>query len=465
MSEDLTRVPPHNKAAEIAVIGAVLLENNVLDDVGDLVYEDFYDPAHATIWKAIAYLAKKSRRVDLISLADLLRMHEKLDEVGGLEYLSGILDQVPTTVNVESNARLIKHKAMIRAGIGICLSYQAKGYKADDGPEYLSRLASEAERAVSIRDQGHVQSLAETLPETRREIARQHEAKVEITGVATGFPALDRRTGGLQPSDLIIIAGRPSMGKTALALDILLNCAQREGAGLLFSAEMSKRQQDRRLLSKKSGVPLHKLRTPKWLDGDDIGKLVDAERSLVELPIYVDDSAELTVSDIRARARRLARKVDLKIVVIDYLQILVPTTKGDSRDRQLAEMTRALKALAKELEVPVVLLSQLNRSCDNRPDKRPIIADLRESGAIEQDSDVVMFLYREAAYDPDAGDEAEVIARKNRNGPPGTDFLRFRKALARFEEPADKSTEATEPQWYDRHPAEPPERDDDGMPF
>jgi replicative DNA helicase len=436
----LGKVPPHSNDAELSVIGGILLHNSALDIVADIVRPgDFYTEAHSRIYQAILDLSAASKPVDLISLGEALKDRGELDAVGGLPYLSSILDSVPTSANIEAHARLVQEKSAVRACLGAALDILQRGYgDYGEAAAFLDESEQAVFEATRKRGEARLQNIYTAIKTTFDEIERLQKAKSDITGVPTGYPALDRLTTGLQPADLVIIAGRPAMGKTALALNIATNAVRQANTGVvIFSLEMSIHQLMRRLLASEASIPSGKLRIPRKLDTDDFGRLIEAADRFHKAPIYLDDSAEINVLEIRSRARRLKSRVDIGLIIIDYLQIMRPvrTSRGDvSREREIAEITRSLKALSKELNVPVVCLSQLNRGPENRQDKRPQLADLRESGAIEQDADLIVFLYREAAYNHDSTDlTAEVIVGKNRNGPVGTVKLYFQKEFTRFD--------------------------------
>ncbi len=436
----LGKVPPHSTDAELSVIGGVLLHNSTLDVVSDIVRPpDFYSEAHKLIFQAILDLNLAGKPVDLITLGESLKERGELESVGGLAYLASILDNVPTAANIESHARVVAEKSSVRSCLGAALDILQKGYgDYADAETYLDESEQAVFEATRRRGQNRLQDIYTAIKATFSDIERLQQAKTDITGVPTGYPALDQLTTGLQPSDLIIVAGRPSMGKTSLALNMATNAVKQANTGVvIFSLEMSVNQLMRRLLSSEASVPSGKLRIPRKLDGEDFGRLIEAADRFHKAPIYLDDSAEINVLEIRSRARRLKARVDIGLIIIDYLQIMRPVraSRGDSsREREIAEITRSLKALSKELEVPVVCLSQLNRGPENRQDKRPQLADLRESGAIEQDADLILFLYRDAAYNHDSEDNtAEVIVGKNRNGPVGTVRLLFQKEFTRFD--------------------------------
>jgi len=479
----LGKVPPHSNDAELSVIGSCLLHNDVIDDVlAEVKPTDFYSETHEILFTAIRDMHDDNRPVDLISLGEHLKERGDLENVGGLAYLASIQDNVPTAAHVVAHATIIREKSLVRAILGVGLDILQKGYgDYGDVREFANDVAKAVDEAIQHRVQNPIQHVYESLKKTFSNIERQRETKSVLTGVDTGFEAINAMTNGLQLADLIIVAGRPSMGKTALALNMATNAVKRAGTGVvIFSLEMSADQLNRRLLSSEAGVFGHKLRDPKRLEDEDFGRIIEAADRFHKAPIYIDDSPEPNVLDIRARSRSLKRKVDIGLIIVDYLQIMPELDPKASRERQIAENTRRLKALAKDLNVPVVVLSQLNRGPENRQDKRPELRDLRESGAIEQDADLIMFLYREGAYNPTSADNtAEVIFGKQRNGPIGTVKLVFQKEYTRFVDFSDEYAiyePEPEPQYptmlgseqreLDRHPAEPPEKDDDGaMPF
>lgn len=436
----LGKVPPHSTDAELSVIGGVLLHNSTLDVVSDIVRpQDFYSEAHELIFQAILDLHLANRPVDLIHLGEILKDRGELEAVGGLSYLASILDNVPTAANIEAHSRIVAEKAAVRACLGAALDILQKGYgEYGDAETFLDESEQAVFDATRKRSQARLVNIHTALMKTFGEIEELQKAKSDITGVPTGFTALDRLTTGLQPADLIIVAGRPAMGKTALALNIATNAVKQAGTGVvIFSLEMSINQLTRRLLSSEASVSSSKLRVPRRLDTDtDFVQLIQAADRFHKAPIFLDDSAEINVLEIRSRARRLKAKENIGLIIIDYLQIMRPVraSRGDvSREREIAEITRSLKALSKELNVPVVCLSQLNRGPENRQDKRPQLADLRESGAIEQDADLIIFLYREAAYKHTDDNTAEVIVGKNRNGPIGRTKLYFQDEFTRFD--------------------------------
>jgi replicative DNA helicase len=436
------KVQPHSTDAELSVLGGIMLENRAIHRVMELVQEeDFYTEAHGIIYRAILDLNKINQPADILTVGEHLKNRGLLDAVGGFEYLSKIQDAVPTYANIEAHAKLIREKASVRACIRASMEVLSKAYaEYGDIEDFLDEAEKRIFDATHKRALSQVKSMKTAVQEAFKQIDRLSSEKSMITGVPTGFTRLDGITCGLQNSDLVIIAGRPSMGKTAFALNIAMNAyKQRKVPSVIFSLEMSVYQLMLRLLSSEAEVQATSLRVPNRISPDEFNRLTMAADYLQQAKIFLDDSAELNVMEIRSRARRLKDEHDIGLILVDYIQILRPayTSKQESREREVAEMSRSLKALAKELNIPVVALSQLNRRPDQRDkNRRPQLSDLRESGAIEQDADLIMFLYRESAYDSSADTtSAEVIIGKNRNGPTTTLPLEFIKEYTRFNDP------------------------------
>jgi replicative DNA helicase len=432
--EPSLRAIPADHEAERAVLGAILLDHNSLYKVEDKVAPDSFDlPRHQTLYRACRGLADKQQAITLITLRNYLEEHGLLEEVGGIGFLSELVDATPTAVHVEHHADLVREKALARSLIRTCERIASDGY---EGATPVRDLVEEAEREVLQVAMGHTRG---GFSDVKHELqgAFEYIEKVqsdEVTGVSVGFEDLDHRIGGLQGGDLIVIAARPSMGKTALALNIASNHAQLQGGCVaVFSLEMTKRQLIVRLLMSEGEVDFSRFRAGV-LGDRDMRKLTRAASQIEDQRIFIDDSAVISVSDICARARRLDREEKLSLVIVDYIQLIQGRGREERREQEVADISRSLKLLAKELNVPVIALSQLNRGPETRPNKRPMLADLRESGAIEQDADVVVFIYRDDVYDensPDAG-IAEVIIAKQRNGPIGTVRLQFEGCYTRF---------------------------------
>jgi replicative DNA helicase len=438
VAEGGARLPPQSVDAEESVLGAILLDNTALDRViGTLQADDFYRETHRKIFRAMQALADKSEPADLVTLGELLRSRGELTDVGGVAYLAELTERVPTAANVAYYARMVRDKAVLRNLITTATSIAERGYSGADVKELLDRAEQEifalSEREVRpafVRLDGLLSSTFDT-------IERLYEQKQAVTGVPTGFIDFDRLTAGLQPSDLIIVAGRPSMGKTALCMNIAENAALKADAGVaIFSLEMSKEQLAMRMLCSQAHVDLKRVRTGH-LNDEEFNHLAKAAANLSEAKIFIDDTPALTVLELRAKARRLSRdpQANLKLVIVDYLQLMRSSEGKDSREQEISEISRSLKALAKELHVPVIALSQLNRQVENRHPPKPRLADLRESGAIEQDADVIAFIYREEVYDEETTRKgiAEIIIAKQRNGPLGNVDLAFLREYTRFE--------------------------------
>jgi replicative DNA helicase len=439
------RVPPHSVEAEQSLLGALLLDNQAFDRVADLVTgEDFYRDDHRRIWRHIARLIEAARPADVVTVAEAIDASEDKDKAGGPAYLAALAQNTPSALNIRRYAELVRERAVQRrlAQVATEIAETALSPAGKD----VGQLLDEAESKVfQIAESGarKDQGLLEIKPVLAKVFERidhlyHRENPSDVTGVPTGFVDLDRMTAGLQGGDLIIVAGRPSMGKTALALNVAEHVAVDNGLPVaIFSMEMSSTQLAMRMLGSISRVDQHKMRTGR-LNDREWSDLSEAMGKLHETPIYIDEAGALTALEVRARARRLKRQYSkLGLIVIDYLQLMAASTQGENRATEISEISRSLKAMAKELEVPVLALSQLNRAVDQRPDRRPVMSDLRESGAIEQDADVIMFIYREVVYKPDLPEEqrgvAEVILGKQRNGPIGTVKLTFRGQHTRFE--------------------------------
>jgi len=439
IEETLRRVPPQSLEAEESVLGGVMLDNSALDRILDVVRpQDFYRGAHRKLFTAILALAERSEPIDLITLSEILKARGELSDVGGAAYLAELAARVPTAANILHYARIVRDRAVLRELIAAATEIATRGY---DGGDDVAELLDRAEQtifAISERQvRGSFMRLADVLVGSIKTIERLYEQKQAVTGVATGFTDLDRLTSGLQPADLIIVAGRPSMGKTAFCLNIAEHAALRAGVGVaVFSLEMAKEQLAMRMLCSEARVDLARVRTGH-LTEREFPRLAMAAGRLADAPIYIDDTPALSVLELRAKARRLKRDAAAKLglVIVDYVQLMRSTEGKDNREQEISEISRSLKALAKELEVPVVALSQLNRQVENRNPPIPRLADLRESGAIEQDADVICFLYREEYYveDSDKKGGAEVIVAKQRNGPIGTVELTFLREFTRFE--------------------------------
>ena len=439
------KVPPHSVEAEQSLLGALLLDNQAFDRVADLVSaEDFYRDDHRRIWRHIAKLIEQNRAADVVTVSESIDASEDKDKTGGPAYLGALAQNTPSALNIRRYAELVRERSVQRRLAQVATEIAETALNT--GGREVGQLLDEAEtRIFQIAESGarRDQGLMEIRPVLARVFERidhlyHRDNPSDITGVPTGFVDLDRITAGLQPGDLIIVAGRPSMGKTSLALNIAEHVAVDNGLPVaIFSMEMSGTQLAMRMLGSISHVDQHKLRTGR-LNDKEWGELSEAMGKLHETPIYIDETGAITALELRARARRLKRQYSqLGLIVIDYIQLMAASSQGENRATEISEISRSLKAMDKELDVPVIALSQLNRAVDSRPDRRPVMSDLRESGAIEQDADVIMFISREVVYKPDLPEEqrgvAEVIVGKQRNGPIGTVKLTFRGQHTRFE--------------------------------
>ena len=438
----ILKVPPQNLEAEQSVLGGILLENGALNPVLEIMAgSDFYSDAHRKIFGGILELSDRNQPVDLITLSNHLRDKKQLDAVGGVVYLSQLVDNVPSAANIGHYARIVKEKSVLRNLIGTATEILNRTYGA--GADVDSVL-DEAEHAIFEISQNKIKPsfypLKDIIKDSFRTIERLYERKELITGVATGFTKLDEMTSGLQRSDLVIIAGRPSMGKTAFALNIAQYCSVEDGVPVaVFSLEMAKEQLAMRMLSSEARVDSQKIRKG-FLGEADWPKLTTAAGRLSEARLFIDDTPSISVLEMKAKSRRLKAEHGLGLIVLDYLQLMKGSDYADTREQEISEISRSLKGLAKELNVPVVALSQLNRKVEDRTSRRPQMADLRESGAIEQDADVIAFIYRDEVYNksednPERG-FAEIIIGKQRNGPTGTVKLVFQEQFTRFENPA-----------------------------
>jgi len=427
---DSLRVPPQSLMAEEALLGGIMLENSVLNQISDQVREDdFYRPGNREIFAAFLALARDQEPIDLVTVASYLKQRNKLDEIGGSGYLASLVDNVHTAANLSAYARIVKEKSLLRNLIATATEIVEKGYgEVDDVDQLLDRAEKSILDVARKRSQALITPINEVIKASYAAIDAAFHNNSAMTGVPTGFAGIDAKTSGFQPSDLIIIAGRPSMGKTSFALNIAHNAAAWSGVNAriaFFSLEMSKEQLGTRLLCSQAQLNSMDVRRGLIKD-DDWPRLIEAAALVSDLPIYIDDTPAISVMEMRATSRRLQNDKGLDMVIVDYLQLM--RGEGESREREISEISRGLKAMAKELNIPVVALSQLNRGVEARTDKRPQLSDLRESGAIEQDADVIMFVYRDEVYNPEKVENkglAEILIRKQRNGPTGTVELRF----------------------------------------
>ncbi|KYP80760.1 replicative DNA helicase [Ferroacidibacillus organovorans] len=430
------RIPPQSVEAEQAVLGALLIAPDILPSLAEkLRAEDFYRGSHQILFDIALAIAEKGDPVDLVTLTSRLQEVGKLEESGGLEYLLALSRSVPTAANAEFHAQIVADRALLRRLIQVSTQIAASGYA---GGEDVGALLDTAERRIlalaSERTDRGFTAIREVLENAYERIEFLYNNRGGMTGVPSGYGDLDRMTSGFQPSDLIIIAARPSVGKTAFALNIAQNVAVRAKLPVaIFSLEMSKEQLVQRMICAESNIDANVLRTGQLAD-DDWAKLSLGMSSLSESPIFIDDSAGVTLAEMRSRLRRLKAESGLGLVVIDYLQLISGKGRSDNRQQEISEISRSLKQLARELSVPMIALSQLSRSVEQRQDKRPMLSDIRESGSIEQDADVVAFLYRDDYYDPESEKKniVEVIIGKQRNGPTGKVDLVFLKNYNKF---------------------------------
>jgi len=433
---DIDRTPPYSYEAEVSVLGGMLLDKLAITKALELLEEDsFYHDGHREIFHNIRLLFEKNQVVDIVTLSEQIKRAGKLEQVGGKSYILQVLNAVPTAANIEYYAGIVLEKALLRKLLQASTEIIREAYTARGEVDELLDHAEQLIFQISHqRIKGSFIPIKKVLHPTFEMIEMLHQKKGRITGVESGFTDLDNLTAGFQKGDLIVIAGRPSMGKTSLALNIAQHAAiETKVPVAVFSLEMSKEQVVQRLLSSVAGVDAMKLRTG-FLAEKDWPKLAKAAGILGDAPIYIDDSALLTALEMRAKARRLKSEVDLGLVVVDYLQLMRPGKEKKNRQEEISMISSSLKALAKELNIPVIAISQLSREPEKRPDKRPNLADLRESGAIEQDADVVIFVFREEVYKPSSGNagEAEIVIGKQRNGPVGKVNLTFLKKCTRF---------------------------------
>ncbi|MDP4159836.1 MAG: replicative DNA helicase [Bacillota bacterium] len=433
---ELLKVPPHNLEAEQAVLGAIMLEPEAGSSVFEMLQpEDFYRDNHRIIFSVLRDLFEKSDPIDLVSVAESLRQQGRLEQVGGIATISEIARSVPSAANVGYYAKIVTEKALLRQLIRATSSILERGYEPG---EEARGLLEEAEKLILDLSRRRVQDgysfIRDVLLETFEKIEYLYANKGSLTGVPTFFTDLDRMTSGWQPSDLVIIAARPSMGKTAIVLNMAQNAAVRAKVPVaIFSLEMSKEQLVQRMLCGEAMVDQQRVKTGELLD-TDWPKLTRAVGPLSDAPIFIDDTVGISLAELRSKARRLKMEHNLGMVIIDYLQLLSVGKRTESRQQEVAQISRTLKGLARELQVPVVALSQLNRGVEQRQDKRPIMSDLLESGAIEADADVISFIYRDEYYNPNSEKKgiAELIIAKHRNGPVGTVELGFLKEFTKF---------------------------------
>jgi len=441
-SIDPLKRPPHSAEAEQSILGGLMLDNQAWDKVSSKLCEaDFYRTEHRTLFRAMIELTKRDQPFDVVTLLDNLKSHDKLDDAGGEAYLFELANNTPSIANVVAYADIVREKSVQRQLITVAGEIADSAYNPA-GREVPELLDLAETKVFAIAEQtggdGAPETIKSILVRTVEKIDALYHNGDAITGLATGLNDLDEMTSGLQPSDLIIVAGRPSMGKTTLAMNMAEHAAIRGGKPVLvFSMEMPSDSLAMRMMSSLGRIDQHRIRTGK-LNDDDWPRVTSAVHMLSEAPLFIDDSAGLSPAEMRARARRLAKEHgQLGLIVVDYLQLMkVPGFKAENRTAEISEISRSLKSLAKELKVPVIALSQLNRSLEQRHDKRPVMSDLRESGAIEQDADLICFIYRDEVYNEDSPEKgvAEIIIAKQRNGPIGRVRVAFLGKYTRFED-------------------------------
>ena len=437
---DQLRVPPHSVEAEQAVIGGLLLDNRAWEQIADRVAEgDFYRNDHRIIFRAIRSLEEKSQPFDAVTLSEWMGKHGELEDAGGLAYLGRLAKETPTAANIVAYADIVRERSVLRQLIAVGTDIAGSGYETDGRSS--RELLEEAEKRVfeiaeqDMRGRGGFQDIKDLLTKTVEQIDYLFQSEGTVTGIPTGFDKFDESTTGLHGGELIIVAGRPSMGKTTFAMNIAENAAIGSKTPVaVFSMEMPGEQLSMRMISSLGRIDQHHIRTGQLTD-EDWPRITSAVHMLSEARLFIDDTPAMSPGEVRARARRLKRKHGLGLIVIDYLQLMQVPGASENRATEISEISRGLKAIAKELDVPVIALSQLNRSLEQRTDKRPIMSDLRESGAIEQDADLIVFIYRDEVYNDDSPDKgtAEIIIAKQRNGPIGKSVLTFLGKYTKFE--------------------------------
>jgi len=434
----IDRLPPQNIDAEQAVLGAMLIKKEAIAEVSQLLLpEDFYRDAHKIIYDAMLTLFNRNEPADIVTVTNYLDKENKLDKVGGITFVTALANIVPTAANVLYHANIVREKADLRHLINTATDIAGMAYEAsDDVADVIDKSEKMIMEVANRQNVSAFTPMKDIVIETFDKINILYESKGGLTGIPCGFKDLDALTSGLQASDLILVAARPSMGKTAFTLNIAANVALKAKKTVaFFSLEMSKQQLVQRMLCSEGAIDSQKLKNGD-LNEEDWDKLVRTADKVSAAPLYIDDTAGITVMELRSKARRLKAEHGLDLIIIDYLQLMQGRSKGgsDNRQQEISEISRSLKAVARELNVPVIALSQLSRSVESRQIKRPMLSDLRESGSLEQDADIVMFLYREDYYDPETTNKniTEVIVAKHRNGPVDTVKMFFKKEFTRF---------------------------------
>lgn len=435
--ELIEKIPPQSIEAEIAVLGSMLLEENAVSQAIELLEENyFYNESHKEIYKAIVSIYTKNKPVDLITVIEELKKGNALEKAGGASYITSLTQAVPTAANVKHYASIVRERYVLRSLITTCTQIATESYQGQTGAdELLDKAESMIFGIMTEKTDVSSVHVSDIVKDSIEIIDGLYQRKENITGIPSGFHEFDIMTAGLQPSDFVVIAGRPSMGKSALAACIAEHAGIIEGVPtLIFSLEMAKGQLVQRMLCSHAKVEFHKVRTG-FLSQSDWPKLTNAASKLSEAPIYIDDAPAISVLELRAKSRRLKSQHDIKLIIVDYIQLMAGPRWAENRQQEISEISRSLKALARELNVPVIGISQLSRAVEARSDRRPQLSDLRESGAIEQDADVVLLLLREEYYNPTPENRglAELIIAKQRNGPVGSLTLAFIKEYTRFE--------------------------------
>ena len=431
------RVPPQNIEAEQSVLGAMLIKKEAITQAQELLRpDDFYREAHRIVFETMLELAGDNEAVDLVTLTEALRKKEMLEKVGGISFITALANYVPTAANIVYHAQIVKEKSELRHLIDAATEIASAAYEATDDVKDIMDDAEKKILAVAANQTGGAfEPIRNIVIDTVGRVETLYENQGGLTGISTGFRDLDRDTSGLQKSDLILVAARPSMGKTAFTLNIATYAAMHGHTVAFFSLEMSKEQLVQRMLCSEGGIDSQRLRTGK-LDDKEWQELINTADKVSKAKLFIDDTAGISVMELRSKARRLKAEHGLDLIVIDYLQLMQGRAKGgdNSRQQEISEISRSLKALARELDVPVVALSQLSRSVESRTVKKPMLSDLRESGSLEQDADIVMFLYREDYYDQETERKniTEVLISKHRNGPIGSVELFFQKEFTKF---------------------------------
>ena len=434
----LDRMPPQNIEAEQSVLGAVLIEQSSIAKISDLLNpEDFYREAHRLIYRAVLGLFERSEAIDFITVVDILRRENTLEQAGGIAYITSLANGVPTAANITFHAKIVQEKSLLRRLIAAATDIASMGYAESEEVDRVLDSAEQKILEVATRKASQdFQPIKEIIFSTLDKIDEMHKAKGGITGISTGFANLDKLTGGFQRSDLILIAARPSMGKTAFVLNVAQHMATRDRKSVvIFSLEMPKEQLAMRMMCAEGLIDSQRFRTGA-MSNEEWSKLVDAADRLSGSPMYIDDTANVTAIELRNKARRISKEFGLDCIIIDYLQLMDggAHSRIDNRQQQISDISRSLKGLARELRVPVIALSQLSRGPESRTNRRPMLSDLRESGSLEQDADLVAFLYRDDYYNPESEKKniTELLIAKNRNGPTETVELYFHKNFTRF---------------------------------